>query len=198
MPNRAVKTLLRLPASLYRANAGWILGHRFLCLTHRGRRTGRQYRTVLEVLAWQPAMREAVVISGFGRGANWYRNVLADGAVEVEIGRECWLPQARALAPGEAVDVLADYERRNRLLSPVVRRLLSRLARVDYDGSPAARRAVVDALPLVAFRPHDVPGDATRSARETASMEDDHHPNPGASTTGAAIAPGRDIPPSVR
>ncbi len=164
MPNRAVKTLLRLPAAVYRANVGWSLGHRFLCLTHRGRRTGRRYRTVLEVLAWRPAAREAVVISGFGRGANWYRNVLAGGAVEVQIARECWLPQARPLAPTESAEVLADYERRNRLLTPVVRRLLSRLAGIDYDGSSAARLAVVETLPMVAFRPHD-------SQRTTA---DDH------------------------
>jgi deazaflavin-dependent oxidoreductase (nitroreductase family) len=148
-----MKTLLRLPAALYRANAGWVLGHRFLCVTHRGRRTGRRYRTVLEVLAWRPATREAVVISGFGRKANWYRNVLAGGAEEIQIARERWLPQARALEPREAVNVLADYERRNRLLAPVVRRVLSRLAHVDYDGSPEARLAVVEALPLVAFRP---------------------------------------------
>ncbi len=167
MPNRAVRKLLRLPALLYRANAGWLLGHRFLCLTHRGRRTGRRYRTVLEVLTWRPATREAVALSGFGPNANWYRNVLADGAVEVEIARECWLPQARALGPEEAVEVLADYERRNRLLLPILRRVLSRLAHVEYDGSPAARRAVVDALPLVAFRPHDahVRPDGTRGAR---------------------------------
>jgi deazaflavin-dependent oxidoreductase (nitroreductase family) len=156
MPNRAVTTLLRLPAAMYRANAGWVLGHRFLCLTHRGRRTGRRYRTVLEVLAWEPATREAIVISGFGRRANWYRNVLAGGAVEVEIARECWLPRVRALGPTEAVEVLADYERRNRPLTPVVRKVLSRLARIEYDGSPAARLAVVDALPQVAFRPHDM------------------------------------------
>ena len=162
MPNRAVKTLLRLPAGLYRVNAGWILGHRFLCLTHRGRRSGRRYQTVLEVLAWQEATREAVVISGFGRKANWYRNVLGGGAVEVQIARECWLPQARALVTAEAVEVLADYERRNRLLTPVVRRVLSRLAGVAYDGSPAARSAVVEALPMVAFRPHD-----TRRATES-------------------------------
>jgi deazaflavin-dependent oxidoreductase (nitroreductase family) len=165
MPNRAVTTLLRLPAAMYRANAGWILGHRFLCLTHRGRRTGRRYRTVLEVLAWEPATREAVVMSGFGRKANWYRNVLAGGAVEVEIARECWLPQARALEPAESVAVLADYERRNQRLTPVVRKVLSRLARIEYDGSPAARLAVADTLPLVAFRPHDMRAAAVLAAR---------------------------------
>jgi len=148
-----MKTLLRLPAALYRANAGRLLGHRFLCLTHRGRRSGRRYATVLEVLAWRPATREAIVISGFGRKASWYRNVLAGGAVEVQIARERWPAQARVLEQGEAVAVLAGYERRNRLVAPVVRKVLSRLAGVDYDGSRAARLAVVEALPLVALSP---------------------------------------------
>lgn len=156
MPNRAVKTLLRLPTELYRANAGWLLGHRFLCLTHCGRHSGRRYRTVLEVVAWHPEAREAVVISGFGRKANWYRNVFAGGAVEIEIARERWLPLVRDIGPREAVKVLADYERRNRLITPIVRRVLSRLARIDYDGSSAKRLAVVTALPLVAFRPREL------------------------------------------
>lgn len=149
---------------------------------------GRRYHTVLEVLAWRATTREAVVVSGFGRAANWYRNVLSGGAVEVEIARECWLPQARALAPAEAVEVLADYERRNRLLVPMVRRLLSRLARVEYDGSHAARLAVVDARPMVAFRPH---GGSRAPAR--ASMECGDHLAPRASTIRAKSPSRRDI-----
>ena len=73
------------------------------------------------------------MISGFGRGANRYRNVLADGAVEVEIARECWLPQTRALAPGEAVEVLADYERRNRLMTHT-------LGPLELEGPDDSRR----------------------------------------------------------
>ena len=136
MSNRPLLWVLRAPSALYRVDAGWLLGHRFLCLTHRGRRTGRLHRTVLEVLAWRPATREAVVISGFGPRAQWYRNVLAGGAAEVEIGRECWLPRARVLEVDEAAEVLAGYERRNRVVSPIVRRVLSRLADLRYDGTP--------------------------------------------------------------
>src|SRR5207248_4487384 len=38
--------------ALYSAHAGRLLGHRFLLLAHCGRRTGRVYRAVLEVVAW--------------------------------------------------------------------------------------------------------------------------------------------------
>jgi deazaflavin-dependent oxidoreductase (nitroreductase family) len=149
-----LRRVLRAPALAYRANAGWVFGHRFLCLTHRGRRSGRLYRTVLEVVEWRPERREAVVISGFGPRAQWFRNVRAGGAAEVEIGRECWLPDARVLDPAEGTAVLAGYERRNRLLRPLIRPVLSKLAGFRYDGSDAARRRVVEALPLVALSPH--------------------------------------------
>jgi deazaflavin-dependent oxidoreductase (nitroreductase family) len=152
---RVLRWLLKAPVMLYDARAGWLLGHRFLLLRHRGRRSHRLYGAVLEVVAWRPATREAVVVSGFGHRSQWYRNVLAGQAVEVQVARLRFEPAVRPLGLDEAVDVLADYERRNRLAAPLVRRVLSKLAGFRYDGSDAARRRLVDTLPLVAFRPLD-------------------------------------------
>jgi deazaflavin-dependent oxidoreductase (nitroreductase family) len=153
----ALKWLLRVPQAIYAARAGRLLGHRFLLLTHRGRRTGRAHTTVLEVLWWDRDAREAVVLSGWGRRANWYRNVVAAGAAEVTIAAEHWPARVRSLGPAEAAAVLADYERRNRVARPLVRRLLSRLGGIDYDGSEAARRTLAQRLPLLAFTPDDQP-----------------------------------------
>jgi len=49
--------------------------------------------------------------------------------------------------------VLADYERRNRWVTLVIRRVLSALVGWRYDSSDDARRRLVRDLPLVAFRP---------------------------------------------
>jgi hypothetical protein len=49
--------------------------------------------------------------------------------------------------------VLADYERRNRWIAPLVRWVLSRLVGWRYDGSDDARRRLAGQLPLVAFQP---------------------------------------------
>jgi deazaflavin-dependent oxidoreductase (nitroreductase family) len=154
-PGRALKGLLRAPVALYSAHAGWLLGHRFLLLAHRGRRTGRVYRTVLEVLSWDEMSREAVVMSGFGRASQWYRNVLATDPVEVRIARLRFAPQARQLDSDEAARVLAAYEQRNRFAAPILRAVLSKIAGFRYDGSESARRRLVELLPLVAFRPRD-------------------------------------------
>lgn len=154
-PGGVLRWLLRAPVALYSARAGWLLGHRFLLLRHRGRRSHRPYRTVLEVVAWRPAAREAVVMSGLGPRSQWYRNALAGQAVEVQIARLRFAPVVRPLGTDEAVGVLADYERRNRLAVPLVHAVLSKLAGFRYDGSDAAQRRLVHTLPLVALRPRD-------------------------------------------
>lgn len=145
--------LLRAPAYLYDIHAGWLLGRRFLRLTHTGRRSGRRYQTMLEVVAEDRATRELIVVAGFGRSAQWYRNVRAGNATEIAIGRGRFRPRYRELASDEASAALAAYERRNRWLAPVVRRVLSRLVGWDYDGSTAARGRLVSELPMVGFRP---------------------------------------------
>ncbi len=94
-------------------------------------------------------------MSGFGRGSQWYQNVLASDPFEVRIARLRFKPRVRQLESDEAADVLAAYERRNRVAAPLVRAILSKLTGFRYDGSVSARRRAVHVLPLVAFRPRD-------------------------------------------
>lgn len=137
---------------MYRRNAGWLLGGRFLLLTHVGRHSGRYYHTVLEVIGTSPAKGEFVVIAGLGRSAQWYRNLKMHSAVEVAVGRRRFKPVYRELDEQEAADVLADYERRNRWVAPVVHGFLTWLVGWPYDGSEDARLRLVRCLPVVAFR----------------------------------------------
>lgn len=150
-PGRLTQRVLRAPGRLYDWHAGWLLGHRFLRLTHVGRRTGRRYQTMLEVIATTPT-GEAIVVAGRGSAADWYRNIQAHPAVELAIARRRFSPAHRVLDPDEAAAVLADYQRRNRLIMPVLRRVLSWLAGWRYDGTPAARQRLARELPIVAFR----------------------------------------------
>ncbi len=152
-PGATTIKLLHAPTHLYDWHAGWILGRRFLRITHIGRRSGRQYQTMLEVIGENPAFREVLVIAGLGRSANWYRNLQTREAIEVAISRERFTPVHRELSESEAVTVLADYERRNRLIAPIVRSVLSWLVGWRYDGTDTARRRLVTELPVIALRP---------------------------------------------
>lgn len=154
-PGPIARRLLRAPAVLYDWNLGWLLGQRFVRLTHVGRRSGRRYQTMLEVIGRGANSSEVIVIAGLGRSADWYRNIQATPAAEIAIGRLRYRPRFRVLEESEAFTTLADYERRNRLAAPVVRRALSWLVGWPYDGSDSCRRRLVAELPVVAFRPDD-------------------------------------------
>jgi deazaflavin-dependent oxidoreductase (nitroreductase family) len=150
-PSPTLRRILRVPVGLYDLGLGRLFGHRFLLLTHRGRRSGRRFRTMLEVLQWEPKRREAIVMSGFGPRSNWFLNIRAGGAEEIHLSAQRFRPQVRYLEADEAVEVLAGYERRSRILTTVVHRVLGRLAGFRYDASAQARRRLVEELPLVGF-----------------------------------------------
>ena len=162
-PGPTLSKVLRAPAQLYDWNLGWILGRRFLRLTHVGRRTGRRYQTILEIVGENRDRHEVIVVAGLGRSAQWYRNLLSSKAKEVAIGCERFTPIYRELDPPEAADVLAAYEQRNRWIAPVVRRVLSWLVGWHYDGTPAGRLRLVSELPMVALRPVDRTTESMRS-----------------------------------
>ncbi|WP_409463104.1 nitroreductase family deazaflavin-dependent oxidoreductase [Amycolatopsis sp. GA6-003] len=151
--NPIARTVFKAPAKLYDRDLGWLLGKRFLCLTHVGRKSGRRYRTVLEVIGVRPRTGEVLAIAGLGPSSDWYRNLQAAPAAEVAIGRRKFVPAHRVLGESEAADAIADYERRNLLLRPILHPVLSKLLGWRYDGSDAARLRMVQQLPIVAFRP---------------------------------------------
>jgi deazaflavin-dependent oxidoreductase (nitroreductase family) len=150
--NGVLRRLFRTPVYLYRWKCGWLLGHRFLLLIHIGRRTGMRRRTVLEVMEYRKEGPEAVVMSAFGRNAGWLRNIAARPDPEVVIGSQHFIAAHRFLDEEEAMRVLTGYERRNWLIAPMIRGVLSRLLGWRYDGSTSARRRLVAQLPLIAFR----------------------------------------------
>jgi deazaflavin-dependent oxidoreductase (nitroreductase family) len=149
-PRGLLRLAFRLPVLLYRCHLGWLLGHRFLLLTHRGRRTGAVHDTMLEVLLYDPTTQESIVLSGMGTRADWYRNIAANPALAIRTGRLHYLPEHRVLTRGEAAAAAARWEHAHpweaRLALPVLKRLGWAAGGVAAHGLPP------DAV-LVAFRP---------------------------------------------
>jgi deazaflavin-dependent oxidoreductase (nitroreductase family) len=90
-PSGALRIAFRLPIYLYRLDLGWLLGH-------RGRKGGLPRQTVLEVVLYDPAIRESVVLSAWGEDADWYRNPQKCPAIEIRTGRESYEPLQRFVA----------------------------------------------------------------------------------------------------
>ena len=147
-PRGLLAFALNAPRWLYHLHLGWLLGHRFLLLTHRGRRTARVYNTVLEVVRYDPAPRESVVVSGWGDRADWYLNLKEISALAIETGGERYMPNQRFLTPDEVYEALRDYLCRNRWATGIVRRLFG----LRFDGSDGDQARIQD-LRGIAFRP---------------------------------------------
>lgn len=148
-PTGLLKFTFALPRYLYRWHLGWLLGHLCLMITHVGRKTGRRRHTVLEVVHYDPSTRECIVMSGYGAQSDWYRNIQAQPALEVQIGFQRYRPQQRLLSPEETLAVLKEYQQ----VHPLRFRELMLLVGYTYDGTPEALRALSQSLRGVALRP---------------------------------------------
>jgi CIC family chloride channel protein len=150
-PSGLLKWGFNIPILLYRAQLGWLLGHHFLLLTHQGRKTGKTRQTVLEVACFDRDRDESAVMSAYGEQADWYQNILAHPALEVQTGGKRYVPEQRLLDADERLAALAAYEHRYRWAFRAVMRILG----YHYDGTPDGLRALADSAVMIGLRPRD-------------------------------------------
>lgn len=146
-PSGLFKWLLRIPVWLFRARLGFLLGDRFLLITHVGRRSGRRRQTPVEVVVHDRGVGEYLVCSGTGRQADWYRNLEARPAPQIQVGNHRWAPRQRLLSSEESATAFAVYELAH---ARTAERLLESMGN-SYDGTDAGRVAMMDDMPMVAF-----------------------------------------------
>ena len=114
--------LFKLPVFLYRLNLGWLLGMRFMQLTHVGRRSGKVRRTILAVLRVDKESQEIYAVSAW-RGSDWYYNIQACPALQVESGFVRYVPQQRTLSPEEITTIFLAYRKQHPVFSRIVCRI---------------------------------------------------------------------------
>ena len=154
-PGAIARHLYRSPEWLYQHGLGWLLGRRFLLLHHTGRRTALPRRTVLEVMRYDAASDRHLTASAYGEGADWFRNVLANPAVEIQVGRERLRRQARRVDAAQAERELLDYARRH----PMAFRILGWVLGHAATRSEGDLRQLAARMPVVAFcAPEDPAG----------------------------------------
>ena len=108
------RSLSRFPLWFYRLRLGFLLGERFLMLTHTGRKSGLPRENVLEVVRHDSLTDSYVVASGWGEKANWIRNILKTPHVLIAVGfRRCLAARAVRLSQEGARHEFSDYARRH-------------------------------------------------------------------------------------
>ncbi len=121
---------MKMPLILYRLGLGWMLGKRFMRLTHVGRKSGKVYHTVLAALCFDEHTREIFAVSPWSE-SNWYRNIQAAPALEVEtagrsgpgdIRHGCirYIPTQRSLTTEEIAKAFIAFRNRYPVFSRIV------------------------------------------------------------------------------
>ncbi|MFJ5277705.1 nitroreductase family deazaflavin-dependent oxidoreductase [Streptomyces parvulus] len=157
--------MARAPIALFRAGLGPLFGRRLLLLHHTGRVSGLDRRVVLEVVAYEPDSGTWTIASGFGPGADWYRNLRERPKTVIQFGNRHHAVTARFLSPDEGAAVMEGYGRRH----PRTARRLCAFMGLPMDGSAPSLRGAGRSIPFVRLESGPPsPGDADgRSAGDT-------------------------------
>jgi deazaflavin-dependent oxidoreductase (nitroreductase family) len=136
------------PVWVYRLHLGWLLGYRFLLVTHCGRRSGKMRQTGVMVLHYDSYCQRACAVAG-SQSADWYRNLQAAPAVEIAIGRERYRPEQKLLEAHE-IAMLLKWSRRHH---PFTARVQSWFFGWPWRASDAELLNLAQSLGGVSFRP---------------------------------------------
>jgi deazaflavin-dependent oxidoreductase (nitroreductase family) len=147
-PQGLLRFLARLPIWLYRARLGWLLGNRFLMLTHIGRNSGLPRHAVVEVVRHDKTTDTYFIVSGFGKKSDWLRNICKTPNVTVYVSTRRLACVARRISQDEAVREFKDYALRH----PAAVRVLSRVLGYPWDKTEASYQELARLLPIVALR----------------------------------------------
>jgi len=140
--------IFKLPVFLYRLRLGWLLGKRFMQITHVGRHSGKVRRTVLAVLRFDEKTKEIYAVSAW-KGSDWYYNIQAAPAQQVEIGFVRYVPAQRPLSPEEITTAFLAYRKKH----PIFSRMICRIPGWKWDSTYEEFLELARTLRGVAFGP---------------------------------------------
>ena len=145
---KRMKNIQRIHQRLYAAGKGWVIGNFILLLTHTGRKSGSRYGTPLQ---YEKIDGAYYVGAGRGSKADWFRNILADPHVHVQVARNEFDCLAEPVTDPDRVADFLEYRRKHR---PLMIGLIMKFAhRLPMHPSRAQFLELSKATPLVILRP---------------------------------------------
>ena len=108
-PRGLMRWFLRAPIVLYRMHLGWILGERFLLLTHIGRKSRIPRQTVVEVVYHDRDTDRYIIASGWCEKSDWLLNISKTPQVFIKVGRRNFSAIAQRLSIEAAQEALYKY-----------------------------------------------------------------------------------------
>lgn len=151
-PKGCSRLLWRAPIWMYRLGLGGLMGGRFLLLNHTGRVSGQPRQNVLEVVDHNEEANTYTVAAGFGKGSDWYKNILKTPEVTIQVGNREMAMTAVPLGAEESGQAMVEYAHRH----PRAAKELTRICGYKVDGSDEDYYMLGrDFIPFVVLQPRD-------------------------------------------
>lgn len=148
-PQGISRLLFRAPIWLYKNNLGWLLGKRFLMITHVGRKSGIPRQVVLEIVKYKPSSETYYVAAAWGEHSDWVKNIRVNPQIQVQVSNQRRETIAETLTPEQAEEVILDYSERH----PSAMMSLARMMGYKLDGSEQDFRDFGRQLLMFALKP---------------------------------------------
>jgi deazaflavin-dependent oxidoreductase (nitroreductase family) len=151
-PGLLLRWFFRAPVVMYRIGLGWLMPMQVM-LTTVGRKSGQPRRAVVDVLKHDAESGAYYVASAYGGRSDWYRNLEANPAVEVQVRGRRFSARAVTLPTDEAEEMLLDFWRRHRVYVSTMFRLIGLKAGTEEEAREAVRELKVVAIRSAASQP---------------------------------------------
>ena len=129
-PGPFFKWWFKIPILYYKLGLGWMVGKYVLLLTTIGRNSGKLRHTPLEYVYEKENDRYRVA-AGWGGHTDWYRNVLKNSKVTVQVGRR----KFEAIAERACDEEVAKYMMHVSERHPSMDKVWNRWSDTPVDGS---------------------------------------------------------------
>ena len=144
---RFMRFFFRIPNILYRIGLGFLLPMQML-LTTIGRKTGKPHSVVIDIVKHDKNNDVCFVNAAWGLKSDWFRNLMKNPNVKVQIGRRKFNGKAIVLPLKEAEDILVEFINRH----PNYVRFMMRLIGQEIRLNEEEIRSLVLEMPIVAIR----------------------------------------------
>ena len=149
-PTGILRWFLRAPILLYRLRLGWLMTGHFLMLTTTGRKSGRPRNAVVEVVIHDRPNDTYFVVSGWGRGSDWYRNILKERHVRVDVGFRRYQALAEPTSEEQTAQVLYEYANK---FPAAFKQIAKTLTGETLSGTLEECARMAKFAPMVSLRP---------------------------------------------
>ncbi|HSQ26557.1 MAG TPA: nitroreductase family deazaflavin-dependent oxidoreductase [Anaerolineales bacterium] len=149
-PRGLARLAWRAPIWFYRLGLGGLLGERFLLINHIGRKSGKMRQAVVEVVCKDKDTGAFVVASGFGEQADWYKNLMVNPEVAIQVGWKRMNARAERLPAPQAAEALLDYHHRH----PTALQTLAKILGYQTDGSQEDILFLAKVIPMILLTCH--------------------------------------------